>query len=187
MYRNSQFCSSSTIGHICVLPGKSTMLNHCATFHGDLFQRHWWFIAYRLQCSLCYHHCGYKATTISQLLHQENLKASHIGITKYNEAHSIERKLGSGRPSKILAEMWKAAFRETLRSVTVRLSFSISRCGNMQNFLCTCTQISTTDCTWVEKLCNCEWICVELYGIELFQGHHRYKLTVHFALFCKVP
>ena len=94
-----QFCCSSAIQHISFAPVVQydtfayfqvkvrceIVAPHNAD-HSDTFQRHQWFRAYRLHCSLCYHHHKYKAATISRLLHQENLKASHIGIAKYTAA-----------------------------------------------------------------------------------------------------
>ena len=63
----------------------------------------------------------YNATTISWLLQQKNLKASHIRITKYNETGNTERRLGSGRPLKIMADMGEETFRKALRPVVVHL------------------------------------------------------------------
>ena len=58
-----------------------------------------------------YHHNKYKAPTIAKVLREERLKASCVGIAKFlkynKESGSIGRKPGSGRPSKITAEMKK--------------------------------------------------------------------------------
>ena len=52
---------------------------------------------------------GYKAPTIVSLLRRKKLKASRVGIAKflkkYEETGSIARRLGSGRPTKVTAEM----------------------------------------------------------------------------------
>ena len=52
---------------------------------------------------------GYKAPTIQHFLREEKLKNSRVGIakfiTKYEETGCISRLPGSGRPSKITAEI----------------------------------------------------------------------------------
>ena len=92
------------------------------------------FNIHKLQCVLYHHHRGYKAATIGRLQSPKNLKASRVRIAKSDGTGNVERRLGSGRPSKITAEIGEAAFREALRPVIIHLSFSISPCSNVQNF-----------------------------------------------------
>ena len=73
---------------------------------------------YKLQRILYYYLQGYKAPTIAKLLREEKLKASRVGIAKflkkYTETGSIGRRRGSGRPTKVTAEI-KAIVEEKMR------------------------------------------------------------------------
>ena len=64
---------------------------------------------YKKQRILYFHAQGYKPPTIEKLLHEENLRCSRVGIYKflkvYHATGSIARRPGSGRPSKITAEI----------------------------------------------------------------------------------
>ena len=64
---------------------------------------------YKRQRIIFYHNQGYKAPTIERLLRAEGLAASRRGISKfiakYRETGSVGRRTGSGRPSKITAEV----------------------------------------------------------------------------------
>ena len=64
---------------------------------------------YKRQRIVFYHSQGYKAPTIEHLLRAEGLAASRRGISKfiakYRETGSIDMRTGSGRPSKITAEV----------------------------------------------------------------------------------
>ena len=64
---------------------------------------------YKRQRIIYFHHLGYKPPTIGRLLRTEGLTASRRGIgkfiAKYLETGSIGRRPGSGRPSKITAEV----------------------------------------------------------------------------------
>ena len=64
---------------------------------------------YQKRRILHYHLQGYRAPTICHLLHQEKLKASRVGIAKfiakYEQTGCVARVPGSGRPSKITAEI----------------------------------------------------------------------------------
>lgn len=64
---------------------------------------------YKLQRILFYHLQGYKAPTITRLLLQEKLKVTRVGVAKflkkYEETGSIGRRPGSGRPTKVTAEV----------------------------------------------------------------------------------
>lgn len=55
------------------------------------------------------HFAGYKSPTIAKLLWEEGMQASRQGIDKfirqYRQTGTIARKLGSGHPSKVTAEM----------------------------------------------------------------------------------
>ena len=70
----------------------------------SIYRRQRWFTTYKLQCILYYHHRGYKAATVSWLLCQKK-PATSGSPSACNETSNIERRLGSGRPSKITAEM----------------------------------------------------------------------------------
>ena len=52
---------------------------------------------------------GYRPPTITKMLNKENLKCSRVEVYKfielYNAIQSISRRVGSGRPSKIIAEI----------------------------------------------------------------------------------
>ena len=54
---------------------------------------------------------GHKAAPIARLLREDGVMASRVGISKFlakfKEKGSIGRRIGSGRPSKITAEMKK--------------------------------------------------------------------------------
>ena len=67
------------------------------------------FTDYQKQRILHYHLQGYRAPTIHHLLHKENVKASRVGIAKfikkYQETRCLSRLPGSGRPSKVTAEI----------------------------------------------------------------------------------
>ena len=59
---------------------------------------------------ILHHYCGgHHAPTIAKLPREEGLKVTRVGIAKFlmkfQETGSIGRRLGSGRPSKITAEM----------------------------------------------------------------------------------
>ena len=65
---------------------------------------------YIKQRILFYFHCQrYKAPTIAKLLHEEKLTVTREGVHKfikhYQDTGAISRKPGSGRPSKITAEI----------------------------------------------------------------------------------
>jgi transposase len=73
---------------------------------------------YKLQRILYFYFQGFKAPTISKLLREEKLKASRVGIAKflkkYEETGSIGRRPGSGRPTKVTAEI-KVVVEEQMR------------------------------------------------------------------------
>ena len=66
---------------------------------------------YKKQRILYLYAQGHKPPTIKKLLEQEKLKCSRVGIYKflktYHATGSIGRRVGSGRPSKITAEIKK--------------------------------------------------------------------------------
>ena len=76
------------------------------------------FTDYQKQRILYHYLQGYRAPTICQLLKEEKLRASRVGIAKflkrYEETGGITRLPGSGRPSKITAEI-KAMVEERMR------------------------------------------------------------------------
>ena len=77
------------------------------------------FSMYKQQRILVHYSRGYKGPTIAKLLQEENLQASRVGIAKFlkkfNETGCIQRCPGSGRPSKILAEI-KEIVEEQIRA-----------------------------------------------------------------------
>ena len=64
---------------------------------------------YKKQRILYLYSQGYRPPTIKKMLGKENLQCSRVGVYKflklYNATRSISRKVGSGRPSKITAEI----------------------------------------------------------------------------------
>lgn len=64
---------------------------------------------YKKQRILYLYSQGYRPPTITKMLNEENLKCSRVGVYKflklYNATRSISRRVGSGRPSKITAEI----------------------------------------------------------------------------------
>ena len=64
---------------------------------------------YKRQRIVHYHLQGHKTPTIAKLLVGDECKASCVGIAKflekYRETECIGRRIGSGRPSKIMAEI----------------------------------------------------------------------------------
>ena len=64
---------------------------------------------YKKQRILYLYYKGYRPPTIKKMLDKENLKCSRFGVYKflklYNATRSIGRRVGSGRPSKITAEI----------------------------------------------------------------------------------
>ena len=67
---------------------------------------------YIMQRILYHHHQNkYKAPTITEVLREESLKVRRVGVAKFSKLYkgssSIARKPGSGRPSKITAEVKK--------------------------------------------------------------------------------
>lgn len=73
---------------------------------------------YKLQRILHHKLRGFRAPTICRLLEEEGLRASRVGIAKFlrkfQETGNIGRKLGSGRPSKVTAEI-KAFVEQRMR------------------------------------------------------------------------
>ena len=64
---------------------------------------------YKKQHILFFASQGLKAPAIAKELQKENLKCSRVGIykflKKYRETGLIRRRVGSGRPSKVTAEI----------------------------------------------------------------------------------
>lgn len=67
------------------------------------------FSSYKKQRILFFYSKGYKAPTIAKLLHDEGLPYSRVGVAKFikkfEETGTITRRVGSGRPSKVTAEI----------------------------------------------------------------------------------
>ena len=74
-----------------------------------------WFIrpSYKKQQILYLYSQGYVPPMIKKVLDKENLKCLRVGIYKflksYNAIPSIGRRVGSGRPLKITAEIYQLA------------------------------------------------------------------------------
>ena len=80
---------------------------------------------------LFYHFKGLKAPTIARYLQAENIYCARqnvaIFIKKYRQTKSICRRSGSGRPSKLTAEV-KAIVEEEMRKDDERLRTSCTNC-----------------------------------------------------------
>ena len=67
------------------------------------------FSCYKKQRILVHYGNGYKAPTISKLLREEGVRCSQVGIAKFikkfQDTGNINRRVGSGRPSKITSEI----------------------------------------------------------------------------------
>ena len=67
------------------------------------------FSAYKKQHILLFYAKGYKVTTIAKLLREESLLCSRVGVAKFTkkfeETGTIARRVGSGRPLKVTAEI----------------------------------------------------------------------------------
>ncbi len=75
--------------------------------------------SYKKQRMVYFYLQGHRPPTITKLLQQEGLQASRRGVAKflkrYRETGTIDRKAGSGRPSKITAEI-RALVEEQMRA-----------------------------------------------------------------------
>ena len=67
------------------------------------------FSSYKQQRIIYFHSKGFKPPTILRLLRREGMPASRRGIDKflrkYQDTGTISRRAGSGRPSKVTAEI----------------------------------------------------------------------------------
>ena len=74
---------------------------------------------YKQQRIVYFHFQGKKPPEIEKLLAKEGMKASRVGIykflKKYKETGTVQRQIGSGRPTKITAEI-KALVEQQMRS-----------------------------------------------------------------------
>ena len=84
---------------------------------------------YKKQRILYLHAHGHKLPTI-KMLDKENLKCSRVGIHKFTRAYhateSIARRIGSGRPSKITAEI-KQLVEEQMRINDETIAYQLHR------------------------------------------------------------
>ena len=73
---------------------------------------------------------GLKAPTIAKELQKENLKCSRVGVhkflRKFEETGSIVRSVGSGRPSKVTAEI-KQIIEEQMRKDDETTAYQLRR------------------------------------------------------------
>lgn len=85
---------------------------------------------YKQQRIIHFYHQHKAAPTIQKLLAQEGLKASRCGIhgflTKYQETGTIQRRIGSGRPSRITAEI-KAIVEQQMRRDDESTAYQLHR------------------------------------------------------------
>ena len=67
------------------------------------------FSCYQKQRILVYYGKGYKAPTIAKLLREEGLQCSWVDVAKFikkfQDTGNINRRVGSGRPSKVTSEI----------------------------------------------------------------------------------
>ena len=66
------------------------------------------FSSYVKQSIVFFRAKGYKAPTIAKLLRREGIRSSRVGISKFLrkfETGNFNRRIGSGRPSKVTREM----------------------------------------------------------------------------------
>ena len=88
------------------------------------------YLTYKKQRVLYLYAQGYKPPTIKKVLEEENLKCSRVGIYKflknYHATRSIARRVGSGRPSKISAEI-KQLVEEQMRSDDETTAYQLHR------------------------------------------------------------
>ena len=85
---------------------------------------------------MCFHLLGYKPLKIHRLLQREGLFASRVGIFKFlqtfRQTGSIARRPGSGRPTKITADMKRLVeqqMREDDETTAVQLHALLVRNG----------------------------------------------------------
>ena len=85
---------------------------------------------YKKQRILYHHFRGFRPPTIVKLLQEENMRASRWGIAKFLKRFckdgTILRRVGSGRPSKITAEV-KAIVEEQMRLDDETTAFQLHR------------------------------------------------------------
>ena len=88
------------------------------------------YTTYKRQRIVFFHNQGHKAPTISRLLREEGLSASRRGIdkflTKFKQTGSIGRRPGTGRPSKITAEV-KAIVEEKMQEDDETTAYQLHR------------------------------------------------------------
>ena len=86
--------------------------------------------SYKKQRILYHHFRGFRPPTIVKLLQEENMKASRWGVAKFlkrfREDGTILRRVGSGRPSKVTAEI-KAIVEEQMRLDDETTAFQLHR------------------------------------------------------------
>ena len=111
--------------------------------------------SYKLQRILYHLLRGHKPPTISWLLHKDSLKASCVEIVKflkkYRETGCIGQRPGSGRPSKITAEI-KVIVNEQMRkddeTTATQLHALLVNCGYCISLRTTCILQCRTSLGW---------------------------------------
>ena len=92
---------------------------------------------YKKQCVLFFASRGLKAPAIAKELQKENLKCSRVGIhkflKKYEATGSISRRVGSGRPSKVTAEI-KQIVEEQMRADDEMTAYQLHRLLNEKGY-----------------------------------------------------
>ena len=92
---------------------------------------------YKKQRILYHHFRGFKPPTIVKLLQEEKMQASKWGVAKFLKRYlqdgTILRRVGSGRPSKITAEV-KAIVEEQMRLDDGTTAFQLHRLLNEKGY-----------------------------------------------------
>ena len=100
--------------------------------------------SYKKQRILYHHFRGYRPTVIVNLLQQENMKASRWGVAKFLKRFvddgTILRRIGSGRPSKITAEI-KTIVDEQMKRDDETTAFQLHRLLTEKGYSLTCHTI----------------------------------------------
>ena len=110
---------------------------------------------------ILYHYFkGRKAPTITKLLQEEQLKANRVGIAKfikhYKDTGAISRKPGSGRPSKMTAEIKRIVDEQMTRDDETPASPLTSQQGirHITNDYPSLSYVAWVDISWVCLLSN---------------------------------
>ena len=128
---------------------------------------------YKRQRILHYERMGHKAPTKCHLLQEEGMRVSHIGVykflQKYKETRSIERRPGSGRPTKMTAPvraLVERQMRDDDETTAVQLHVHLASNGyrmTLKTVLRCCSLLGWT----FRGSAYCQLICQENKGKHL--------------------